>query len=214
MSGHRRVCIVPVQVARRARTLPVVLALAFLVASGLSGCGKSTEQIEKDAIARRLAMEKALAASLAEEREKDRRMREGAAAEASERIASEAAEHERELAQIAPPRPSPAQERQEAERTETVRRYTDKLRQTMNDPASVQIRSAELSSKLNGMCVEFNAKTKAGAYAGFKRAVVTDLRVAVEEPPTRELMTQFLLFQIAARDTGCFPDVQSVRILQ
>ena len=43
---------------------------------------------------------------------------------------------------------------------------------------------------------------------------ITDLRVAVEEPPTRELMTQFLLFQIAARDTGCFPDVQSVRILQ
>jgi hypothetical protein len=44
--------------------------------------------------------------------------------------------------------------------------------------------------------------------------VVTDSQVAVEEPPTKELMTQFLVFQIAARDTGCFPDVQNVRILQ
>ena len=64
------------------------------------------------------------------------------------------------------------------------------------------------------MCTEFNSKTKAGAYAGFKRAVVTDLQVSVEESPTKELMTQFLVFQIAARDTGCFPDVQNVHVVQ
>ncbi len=91
---------------------------------------------------------------------------------------------------------------------------SDKLRGSTNDPASVQMRSAELSPKQNGLCAEFNSKTKAGAYAGFKRAVVTDLRVAFEEPPTREFMTQFLLFQITPRDTGCFPDTQSIRILQ
>jgi hypothetical protein len=34
---------------------------------------------------------------------------------------------------------------------------------------------------------------------------VTDARVATEEAPTREAMSQCLLFQIAARDTGFFP---------
>jgi hypothetical protein len=159
-------------------------------------------------------MEKALAASRAEEREKDRRMRDAAAAEASERLASEAAEHDRDLAQIALARAVVTPQQQEAERAEALRKYTDRLRQSVSDPASVQMRSAELSPKLNGMCADFNSKTKGGAYAGFKRAVVTDSQVAVEEPPTKELMTQFLVFQIAARDTGCFPDVQNVRILQ
>ena len=32
--------------------------------------------------------------------------------------------------------------------------------------------------------------------------------------PTRNTLTQFLLFRIAARDTGRFPDVEKVRILQ
>ncbi len=201
----------PVDALLRAGALALVLALACLALTGLSACGKSPEQIEKETTAQRLAMQKALAASVAEEREKDRRMLEAAAAEAGQRIASEAAAHERDLARIAEASPA---EQPQAERTEAFRKYTEKLRQFMSDAGSVQVRSMELSPKLNGMCAEVNAKTKAGAYGGFKRAVVTDTRVAVEEPPTRELMTQFLLFQIAARDTGCFPDVQSVRILQ
>jgi hypothetical protein len=211
MAGHRRARFLPAKVEPDASSMALVLALAFLAASGSSGCGKSTDE---QAAARRLSMEKALAASRAEEREKDRRMRDAAAAEVSERIASEAAEHDRDLAQIALAGAVVTPQQQEAERADALRKYTDKLRQALNDPASVQMRSAELSPKLKGMCAEFNSKTKAGAYAGFKRAVVTDLQVAVEEPPTRELMTQFLVFQIAARDTGCFPDVQNVRILQ
>ena len=147
-------------------------------------------------------MEKALAASRAEEREKDRRMRDAAA------------EHDRDLAQIALATAVVTPQQREAERAEALRKYTDKLHQSVNDPASVHVRSAELSPKLNGMCTEFNSKTKAGAYAGFKRAVVTDLQVSVEESPTKELMTQFLVFQIAARDTGCFPDVKNVHVVQ
>jgi len=191
--------------------LALALALALLAASGLGGCGKSADE---QATARRLSMEKALAASRAEEREKDRRMRDAAAAEASERIASDAAEHDRDLAQIALATAVVTPQQREAERAEALRKYTDKLRQSVNDPASVQMRSAELSPKLNGMCTEFNSKTKAGVYAGFKRAVVTDLQVSVEESPTKELMTQFLVFQIAARDTGCFPDVKNVHVVQ
>ena len=53
-------------------------------------------------------------------------MRETAAAEAGERIASEAAEHERDLARIAEALPA---EQQQVERTEAVRKYTEKLRQ-------------------------------------------------------------------------------------
>ena len=195
----------------RARGLALALALVLLAASGSSGCGKSADE---QGTARRLSMQKALAASRAEEREKDRRMRDAAVAEASERIASAAAEHDRDLAQIALATAVVTPQQREAERAEALRKYTDKLHQSVNDPASVQVRSAELSPKLNGMCTEFNSKTKAGAYAGFKRAVVTDLQVSVEESPTKELMTQFLVFQIAARDTGCFPDVQNVHVVQ
>ena len=107
-----------------------------------------------------------------------------------------------------------AEQERQAERANALRRYTDKLIQALGDAGPVQLHKAELSPKQNGMCAEFNAKTKAGSYAGFKRVVVTDSRVTIEEPPTRDTLTQFLVFQIAARDTGCFPDVEKVRILQ
>ena len=131
-----------------------------------------------------------------------------------ERIARTAAEHEQELAKIPLASARPTVEQQQADRAEALRKYSDKLKQAMQQPGTVQVRNMELSPKQNGMCVELNAMNSSGAYAGFKRAVVTELRVAIEEPPTRESLTQFLLFQIAARDTGCFPDVQNVRILQ
>jgi len=194
-----------------------VVLIALLVTCA-GGCGKSREELEQEKVARQATMEKALAASLAEERDKDRRMREAASEQANERLARDAAEHERELAlaRIAPPptRSQPTQEQKDAERAELLRRFTDKLRQSTADPGAMQLRWGELNPKANAMCAEFSAKTKAGGFTTWKRAVVTDLRVAVEEPPTRETMNQYLLFQIAARDTGCFPDVEAVKILQ
>jgi hypothetical protein len=188
---------------------------SLLLLASLVGCGKSSEQIERENAVRQAAMQKALADSIAEEREKDRRMRDAAAQQANERIAREAAAHELEVARVAATAPvGPTAEQLQAERANTLRKYTDKLMQTVNDPASAQVRKMELSPKQNGMCAEFNAKTRAGAFAGFKRVVVTDTRVTAEEPPMRDTLTQFLLFQIAARDTGCFPDVENVRILQ
>jgi hypothetical protein len=44
--------------------------------------------------------------------------------------------------------------------------------------------------------------------------VVSDASVTPEEPPNRETLTLFLLFQIAARDTGCFPDVAQLKIMR
>ena len=191
-----------------------MVSVVLLLAS-LAGCGKSSDQLERENAARQVAMQKALADSVAEEREKDRRMRDAAAQQANERIAREAAAHDLEFARVAASAPvGPTAEQLQAEHANTLRKYTDKLMQSVNDPASAQIRKTELSPKQNGMCAEFNAKTRAGGFAGFKRVVVTDSRVTPEEPPMRETLTQFLLFQIAARDTGCFPDVENIRILQ
>jgi hypothetical protein len=44
--------------------------------------------------------------------------------------------------------------------------------------------------------------------------VVTDTAVNTEEPPNRETIPYFLAFQVAARDTGCFPDVLNVHVLR
>jgi hypothetical protein len=193
-----------------------IVAVALLTTIGLAACGKSSEQLEREQVARQIAMQKALEDSIAEEHEKDRRMRDAAAEQAHERIAREAAAHELEVAAkaAAAVQAGPTPEQRQADRDNTLRKYADKLMQTVNDPASTQVRKMELSPKQNGMCAEFNAKSRAGSYAGFKRVVVTDTRVTAEEPPTRDTLTQFLLFQIAARDTGCFPDVEKVRILQ
>jgi hypothetical protein len=193
-----------------------IVAVALLTTIGLAACGKSSEQLEREQVARQIAMQKALEDSIAEEHEKDRRMRDAAAEQAHERIAREAAAHELEVAAkaAAAVQAGPTLEQRQADRDNTLRKYADKLMQTINDPASAQVRKMELSPKQNGMCAEFNAKSRAGSYAGFKRVVVTDARVTPEEPPTRDTLTQFLLFQIAARDTGCFPDVEKVRILQ
>jgi hypothetical protein len=190
------------------------LVIALLTATVMSACGKSGEQIEREKMARQAAMQKALENSIAEEREKDRRMREAATQQANDRIDREAAAHEIEVARAAAQAIPVAEQERQAERANALRRYTDKLIQALGDTGPVQLHKAELSPKQNGMCAEFNAKTKAGSYAGFKRVVVTDSRVTIEEPPTRDTLTQFLVFQIAARDTGCFPDVEKVRILQ
>jgi hypothetical protein len=188
------------------------LLIIALVGCVAAGCGKSNEQRERERVARETALRQALERSMAEEQEKDRRMRQGAAAEAIERLANEATEHEQEVARASAAPPSP--EQQQAERADLLRQYTETLRRTLNDPSSLRLRNAELSPKQGGMCAEYNAKNKAGTYAGYKRVVVIDDRVATEEAPTREALPQFLAFQIAARDSGCFPDVEKVKILQ
>ena len=186
--------------------------VALLLACAAGGCGKTSEQREEARVARETALRQALEKSLAEEQQKDRLMREGAAAEAFERLVNEATEHEQEVARAAAAPPSP--EQQQAERANRLRQYTEMLKKTVGDPGSMQLRNAELSPKQTGMCAEYNARNKSGAYQGYKRVVVIDNRVATEEAPTRETLPQFLAFQIAARDSGCFPDVENVKILQ
>jgi hypothetical protein len=185
----------------------VGLCLSF----ALAGCGKSGEQAEREKAAHEAELQRAIAQSLVEERAKDRRMREAAAAEAGERIERSTAEFEAERARIAATQPAvdPAQ----AAAAEALQRYTNRLRQFVADP-ELQLRNVALSPKNNGMCAEFNARDRSGTYAGFKRVVVTDTAVNTEEPPNRETIPYFLAFQVAARDTGCFPDVLNVHVLR
>lgn len=142
-------------------------------------------------------------------------MREAAAAEANERIARAQSERDPGLAKAAEADAARSiEERKRAADAETLRRYTEKLRASLADPDSLQLRNAVLSPKGNGMCAFFSARDKSGRSQGVKRVVVTDAKVTPEEPPIRETMSQYLLFQLAARDTGCFPDVQQVKMLQ
>lgn len=195
------------------RSIQAVLAL-LLIAS-LCGCGKSAQQLEQERLAREAAVQKAIADSVAEERAKDQRMLESAATEARERIARENMQRDLGLDKAAASDAVVKRaEQQRAAEEGALRSYTDKLRFSSRDPASVETRNAQLSPKRNGMCAEFNAVDKNGRYAGFKRVVVTDASVTPEEPPTRETLTLFLLFQIAARDTGCFPDIAQIKISQ
>ncbi|HSS71522.1 MAG TPA: hypothetical protein VLQ46_12840 [Casimicrobiaceae bacterium] len=184
----------------------VCIVLAVLL---LAACNRLSES-EKGKAARDESLKQAIETSLAEERAKDQAMKEAAAAEAAEHIQKITAEFEDQRAKERPAEPSA--EVQAAE--DAVRRYTDKLRQSVNDPASMQLRNAAFAPKKNGMCAEFSGRDKSGSFAGFKRVVVTDTAVNPEEPPNRETLTYFLAFQVAARDTGCFPDVLKVHIVQ
>ena len=98
--------------------------------------------------------------------------------------------------------------------SDAMRRYTDRLRQFTGDNAGLQFRNAVISPSGNGLCAEYSARDKSGAVTPFKRVIVTETSVAPEQPPSKDMLTQFLLFQLASRDTGCFPEVQNVRILQ
>ena len=180
------------------------IALALLL---LAGCGKSSDERVKEDAARAEALQQAIEASLAEQRAKDQVMKESAAAEAAQHIEQATAEFEEERERQ---QPSP----EVLQREEAMRRYNDRLRAFVNDPASMRLRNAAFAPKKNGMCAEYNAKDKSGGFAGFKRVVVTETAVNPEEPPNRDTLDSFLAFQVAARDTGCFPDVEKVHVLR
>jgi hypothetical protein len=192
----------------------MMAVVALLLIACLCSCGKSAAQLEQERIARETAVQQAIAASLAEERAKDQRMLESAATEASERIARDERQRNPELDKAAANDATARRaEQQRAADDAALRVYIERLRTATRDPA-LETRNAQLSPKRNGMCAEFSARDKNGRNAGFKRVVVTDAGVAPEEPPNRETLTLFLLFQIAARDTGCFPDVGQLKIMQ
>ena len=190
------------------------IAIALCLSAALVGCGKSARQLEQERIASEAARQQAIENSIAEDREKDRQMREAAAEEASEEVARAAGESKGESTGPVAAETQSTPGNQQAEGADALRRYTERLQQSVSDPGTLQVRNARVAPKQNGMCAEFSARDKAGVYAGFKRVVVTDTAVSPEEPPYKDALIDFLSFQAAARDTGCFPDVLDVRILR
>ena len=188
------------------------MAIAFCLSAALAGCGKSGGQLEQERIASEAARQQAIVNSLAEEREKDREMREAAAEAASEEVARVAGGSGERRTEISAPESRSMAATQDAEGSDALRRYAELLRRSVSDPGALQMRNASVAPKQNGMCAEFSARDKAGVYAGFKRVIVTDDAVSPEEPPIRDTLTKFLAFQDAARDTGCFPDVLNVHV--
>ena len=192
------------------RHMPMAIALCLTLA--LAACGKSDRQRERERVASEVEQQ-AIADSLAEEREKDRQMREAAAAEADQEVARAVGGAESPAPRAAPGAQRAA-ERQPADAGDLLRRYTERLEQSVSDPEALQVRNAALAPGKNAMCAEFSARDKAGVYAGFKRVIVTDAAVVPEELPFKETLAKFLAFQAAARDSGCFPDVLDVRAVR
>ena len=56
---------------------------------------------------------------------------------------------------------------------------TGRIKRTLIDPESIQVRNAETRDNDGVVCLEFNAKNKFGEYVGFKPAIVTSDKILI-----------------------------------
>lgn len=126
-----------------------------------------------------------------EQAEADRALRERA-------IADELARREAEQAEI------DARTRDEAAREATVARLEERLRNVLVDPSSMQIRDPRLTSDGTTLCAEVNARNKQGVYLGFRRAVVSDTVISMDQDPDDLYREPQHRFAEVARVTGCY----------
>lgn len=159
----------------------VAVALALTT---LPGCDRPAKPRDDSAIA--AAVEKAKA----EDEEADKRLRERAIAEELARRDAEQSDIDQRM-------------RRELEKEATLARLEERLRAVLIDPSSMQIRNARLTSDGATLCAEFNAKNKQGAYLGFRRAVVSDTVLSLEQDPDDTYREPQHRFAEIARATGC-----------
>jgi len=164
-------------------------AIALLLALG--GCDRSQNHA-RDTAAIAEAVEKAKR----EDEEADRRLREHA-------IDQELARRESEQAEV------DAQADREETTQATLARLEERLRAVLVDPSSLELRNARLASDGETLCTEFNAKNKQGVYLGFRRAVVSDTVLSLEQDPDDNYREPQHRFAEMARVTGCFPDIKA-----
>jgi len=151
---------------------------------GLAACERTAGDRTDAAIT--AAVEKARA----EQEAADRSLRERA-------IAEELARREAEQAEI------DARAGQEEARETTVARLEDRLRGVLVDPASMQVRNARLTADGATLCAEVNARNKQGVYLGFRRAVVSDTVISMDQDPDDLYREPQHRFAEIARATGC-----------
>jgi hypothetical protein len=164
----------------------VLIAMASIALAAIDGCDRSASRARDDA-----AIAAAIEKARREDDEADRRMRERA-------IADELARREAEQAEI------DAQSREEQARQATISRLEERLRGVLVDPESMQIRNPRLTSDGSTLCTEFNARNKQGTYLGYRRAVVSDTVLSLEQDPDDTYREPQHRFAEIARATGCY----------
>lgn len=153
---------------------------------GPAGCQR-TGGHGRDDTAIAAAVEKAKT----EQEEADRALRERA-------IAEELARREAEQAEI------DARTREEEARAATMTRLEERLRNVLVDPASMQVRDARLTADGTTLCAEVNARNKQGIYLGFRRAVVSDAVISMDQDPDDLYREPQHRFAEIARLSGCY----------
>jgi len=170
--------------ALNASSLSLIAAIAAL-ALALDGCDRAPNNRDETAIA--TAVEKAKR----EDEDADRALSERA-------VAAELARRDAEQAEI------DQRVRQEQDTEATIARLEERLRGVLVDPSSMQTRNAHLANDGATLCTEFNAKNKQGAYLGFRRAVVSDTVLSLEQDPDDTYREPQHRFAEIARSTGCY----------
>lgn len=164
----------------------LALAGATLALIGLPACDRPSSRAGEQA-----AIAAAVENSRLEEKAADRALRERA-------LAAELARRDAEQAQI------DAEASLEAEHEATIARLEERLRAVLVDPASLQVRNARLAADGATLCTEFNARNKQGVYLGFRRAVVSDTVLSLEQDPDDVYREPEHRFAEIARATGCY----------
>jgi hypothetical protein len=153
---------------------------------GPAGCQRTGGHGRDDA-----AIAAAVEKAKTEQEEADRALRERA-------IAEELARREAEQAEI------DARTREEEARAATMTRLEERLRNVLVDPASMQVRNARLTADGTTLCAEVNARNKQGIYLGFRRAVVSDAVISMDQDPDDLYREPQHRFAEIARLSGCY----------
>lgn len=142
----------------------------MLLAVVAAGCDRGPSEAERRA--RDEAMAKLVQQARDEDREKDRRMREQARLEAERQMPKDTTPEPARAGDEPAPTTEPATTagpRQE----QGAAPYLARLKSTLVDPESMQIRDLSLRENSSILCVEINARNRAGTYIGFTPVIVT-----------------------------------------
>ena len=178
--AHKLLATVGGTTAAYLKDLTTVKALAFLsIVAWLvtsAGCSRPPTEAERRAVQARY--DEIAEKAQSDEREKEQRARNDAILAA--KLAAQAVDEDRAplLAGAIPGRPTlpvtGAPTRPDTGAADAaIELATGRIKRTLADPESIQVRNAETRDNESVVCLEFNAKSKFGEYVGFRPAIVT-----------------------------------------
>ena len=163
-----------------------VVAMVGAAVFGTLGCDKPKERTRDEP-----AIAAAIEQARREDAEADRQMRERAVQREQERREAEQAAIDARAAE------------EDARRAKQAR-FEQQVRATLIDPPSLQIRNQRLTADGAALCAEVSAKNKQGVYAGFRRVIVTDSGVSIDQDPDDNDRRPEHRFAAISRLTGCY----------